>query len=65
MWTFGVKRAIKATLQHPGLLLLPVFSFWTFAGKAIKIVIYLLGIFNECYLIAYTFNNSQNFKQLH
>ena len=38
MWNFGIRKAIKATLQHPGLLLLPAFSFWTFAGKAIKIV---------------------------
>jgi hypothetical protein len=38
MWNFGIKKGIKAILQHPGLLLLPAFSFWTFAGKAIKIV---------------------------
>ena len=32
MWNFGMKKAVKATAQHPGLLLLPAFSFWTFAG---------------------------------
>ena len=31
-WNFGIKKTIKLALQYPGLVLLPAFSFWTFAG---------------------------------
>ena len=30
--TLGVKKTAEMILQHPGLILLPVFSFWTSAG---------------------------------